>query len=70
MRKLRFRAWHTEQKRMIDVYGLGIDFLTENTLDGVDPGTNAFCGDDMTPEQLYMNYLNDVKPYIYEKEER
>lgn len=29
-----------------------------------------YMGDDMTHEQLYMNYLNDVKPYIYEKEER
>lgn len=56
MRKLRFRAWHTEQKRMIDVYGLGIDFLTENTLDGVDPCTNAFCGDDMNFLEI-MQYI-------------
>lgn len=46
-RELKFRAWHTEQKRMIDVYGLGKDFLTENTLDGINPGHNAFCDDDM-----------------------
>jgi len=47
MRELKFRAWHTEKRRMFEVYGLGIDFVTENTFDGVDPGTNAFCGDDM-----------------------
>lgn len=46
-RQIKFRAWHTEQKRMFEVYGLGIDFVTENTLDRVDPGTNAFYGDDM-----------------------
>jgi uncharacterized phage protein (TIGR01671 family) len=32
---------------MIKVYGLGPDFLTENTLDGVDEGTNCWHGDDM-----------------------
>jgi uncharacterized phage protein (TIGR01671 family) len=46
MDRFKFRAWHSEQKRMIDIYGLGSDFATENTLDGVDPGTNAFMGDD------------------------
>lgn len=46
MDELKFRAWHSQQKRMIEVYGLGPDFITENTLDGVDPGTNAFMGDD------------------------
>lgn len=50
-RLIKFRAWHTEQKRMFEVYGLGIDFVTENTFDGVDEGTNAFCGDD-------MNFIN------------
>lgn len=46
-RELKFRAWHTEQKRMFEVYGIGKDFVTENTLDGVDHGHNAFCDDDM-----------------------
>lgn len=48
MHRFKFRAWHTGHKRMIDVYGLGPDFLTENTFDGVDPGTNAFDGEDMS----------------------
>jgi uncharacterized phage protein (TIGR01671 family) len=47
MRTIKFRAWHSEQKRMFAVYGLGSDFVTENTFDGVDPGINAFYGDDM-----------------------
>jgi uncharacterized phage protein (TIGR01671 family) len=46
MDEFKFRAWHSVQKRMIDIYGLGPDFATENTLDGVDPGTNAFMGED------------------------
>lgn len=46
-REIKFRAWHTEQNRMFEVYGIGPDFVTENTLDGVDPGVNAFMGDDM-----------------------
>lgn len=32
---------------MIDVYGLGTDFVTENTLDGIDPGTNCWHGEDL-----------------------
>lgn len=46
-RQLKFRAYHTEQKRMFEVYGLGLDYVTENTLDGVNEGENAFCGVEM-----------------------
>lgn len=46
-REIKFRAYHTEQKRIFEVYGIGRDFITENTLDGVDPGHNAFCEDDL-----------------------
>jgi len=32
---------------MFEVYGLGQDFITENTMDGVDPGQNCFNGDEL-----------------------
>ena len=59
MDRFKFRAWHSEQKRMIDIYGLGPDFATENTLDGVDPGTNAFMGDDF--EKLSVMQCTGLK---------
>lgn len=46
-REIKFRAWHQEQKRMFQVYGIGPDFITEQTLNGIDYGTNAFCDDDL-----------------------
>lgn len=45
--RYKFRAWHTGQKRMFEVYGLGIDFITEETMDGVDAGNNVFFDDDL-----------------------
>lgn len=47
MRDIKFRAYHTEQKRMFDVYCLGIDLVAEITYNGVDYGNNVFCGDDV-----------------------
>lgn len=68
MDRFKFRAWHSIQKRMIDIYGLGPDFVTENTLDGVDPGTNAFMGDDF--EKLIIMQCTGIMDkkgtYIYE----
>lgn len=46
-REIKFRAWHTEQKRMFKVWGIGPDFITEDTFDGANPGVNAFCDDDL-----------------------
>lgn len=46
-REIKFRAWHKTQKRMFEVYGLGSDFVTENTLDGVSPGDNCWQGDEL-----------------------
>lgn len=46
-REIKFRAYHKIQKRMFEVYGLGLDFVTENTLDGVSPGDNAWQGDEL-----------------------
>src|SRR5699024_7445667 len=46
-RELKFRAYHKIQKRMFEVYGLGLDFVTENTLDGVSPGDNCWQEDEL-----------------------
>ena len=48
---------------MIDVYGLGTDFVTENTVDGVDPGTNCWHGDDCFKLLTVMQStgLKDIK---------
>ncbi len=47
---------------MIDIYGLGPDFATENTLDGVDPGNNCWQGEDFKLLKV-MQYtgLRDIK---------
>lgn len=47
MNRYKFRAWHKSQKRMFEVYGLGQDFITENTMDGAIPGQNCFNGDEL-----------------------
>ena len=36
---------------MFPVYGLGKDWITEDTMDGIDPGSNCFDGSD---------FLNDI----------
>jgi len=41
-REIKFRAWHSEQKRMFLVHGLGREWVTEETDNGIDPGTNCF----------------------------
>jgi len=55
MRDFKLRAWHKKQKRMFSIYGIGKDFITEDTLDGVDPGNNYFSGD----------YLKDIEVMQY-----
>ena len=46
-REIKFRAYHKSKNRMFPVYGLGSDFVTEDTLDGLNPETNAFQGKQM-----------------------
>lgn len=47
MKELKFRAYHKIQKRMFHVFGVGKDFLTEDTIDGIDPGNNCFQGSEL-----------------------
>ena len=56
MNRYKFRAWHKSQKRMFEVYGLGQDFVTEKTMDGVDPGQNCFNGDELE-DIVVMQYV-------------
>lgn len=56
MRDIKFRAFHKPTNRMFDVYGLGKDWCTEDTIDGVDPGTNCFDGDDFKDNIIVMQY--------------
>lgn len=42
---------------MFEVYGLGIDFCTENTFDGVDEGTNAFMGNNFKKDIVVMQSI-------------
>jgi hypothetical protein len=56
MRKLKFRAFSKSQKRMFPVYGLGIDWITEDTLDGVDEGQNCFSGSDFMNDIIVMQF--------------
>lgn len=44
MRTIKFRAFDKEKKRMFNVYVLGQDWVTEDTMDGVDEGVNVFHG--------------------------
>lgn len=42
----KFRGYDKVNKRMFEVYGLGVDWCTENTLDGVNVGQNYWDGDE------------------------
>lgn len=65
-REIKFRAFDTKRKRMFAVYGLGKEFATEDTLDGVDPGYNAFQGEDFKQLEIMQfiglkdRYLKDI----------
>jgi uncharacterized phage protein (TIGR01671 family) len=56
MRELKFRAFSKTQKRMFPVYGLGIDWITEDTLDGVEQGQNCFSGSDFINDITVMQF--------------
>jgi len=47
MREIKFIAYQKSKNRIFPIYGLGSDFVTEDTLDGVNPETNAFQGKQM-----------------------
>lgn len=72
-REIKFRAFDIKRKRMFPVYGLGHDFATEDTLDGVDPGYNAFHGEDFKQLEIMqftgfkcINKKNNVDEDIFE----
>lgn len=56
MRDIKFRAFDKQKSRMFEVYGIGKDFVTENTLDGVDEGTNCFSGKDFIERIEIMQF--------------
>lgn len=56
-REFKFRAWDKETKRMFNIYGLGKDWCTEDTFDGVDPDTNCFDGDEFKERIVVMQYI-------------
>ena len=56
MREIKFRAFDKQKSRMFEVYGIGKDFVTENTLDGVDEGTNCFSGKDFRERIEIMQF--------------
>lgn len=55
-REIKFRAFSKIKKRMFPVYGLGHDWVTEDTLDGVDPGNNCFSGSDFLNDIVVMQF--------------
>ena len=55
-KEIKFRAFDTLKSRMFEVYGLGKDFATEDTIDGVDDGNNAFMGLDFE-RLIIMQYI-------------
>lgn len=57
MRTIKFRAWVQENNRMIPVYGFNADHVFEDTLDGVDVGTNVFPA--KTCELMQFTGLHD-----------
>ncbi|RZJ90203.1 MAG: hypothetical protein EOO20_08850 [Chryseobacterium sp.] len=58
-REIKFRGYHTVQKRMFNVYGIGPDFITEDTFEGVNPGVNAFDGSDL--ESVHVMQFTGLK---------
>lgn len=56
-REIKFRAFDKQKKRMFDVYGLGKDFVTEDTLDGVDEGNNCFSGEEFKSRIEIMQFV-------------
>jgi hypothetical protein len=62
-REFKFRAWHEKQNRMIPIYGMGPDFLTEDTLDGVNPGWNCLNTDE-------LDYLTVMQATVYKDQKK
>lgn len=56
IRAIEFKAWDKKEQRLFDVYGLGIDFVTENTFNGVDEGVNCFSGDEFKERIVIMQF--------------
>lgn len=56
-REIKFRAWDKQKNRMFDVYGLGKDFVTEDTIDGVDEGNNCFYGEEFKNRIEIMQFV-------------
>lgn len=55
-RIIKFRAFSKIKKRMFPVFGLGQYWVTEDTLDGVDPGNNCFMGSDFLNDIIVMQF--------------
>jgi hypothetical protein len=55
-RELKFRAWDKLNKRMFPVYGLGQTWVTEDTFDGTDNGTNHFEGQEFLDRIVIMQF--------------
>lgn len=56
-REIKFRAFDKQKNRMFDVYGLGKDWVTEDTLDGVDEGNNCFYGEEFKSRIKIMQFI-------------
>lgn len=64
MKDLKFRAYHKKQNRMFPVYAIGRDFVTEETLDGVNPGENCFSGDELEDIEVMLgSTVNDIEVF-------
>lgn len=57
MRQFKFRGYDKVNKRMFEVYGLGQDWVTENTFDGVCEGQNCWT------DELFFNDI-EVMQFI------
>ena len=56
MREIKLRAFHKPTSRMFNVYGLGKDWCTEDTINGVDPGVNCFDGDEFKNDIVIIQF--------------